>query len=158
MTIGKTLLTEMTIDMGNSNPVSQTPYLIAMKNYQWVKEEIEKLLTAKVIHNSRSSCCAPIIVVPKGYGGKQLVIDYHTLNKVTRKFMWPMSKVEDIFFKIKCSKIFFNSGSTSWIPSHTSGKVFNMKMAFNSSFGKYEYVKVPFGLAQAPAYFHELIT
>ena len=31
-------------------------------------------------------------------------------------------------------------------------------MAFNSPFGKYEYVKVPFGLAQGPAYFQELMT
>ena len=29
---------------------------------------------------------------------------------------------------------------------------------FNSPFGKYKYVKVPFGLAQAPAYFQELMT
>ena len=29
---------------------------------------------------------------------------------------------------------------------------------FNSPFGKYEYVKVPFGLAQAPSYFQELMT
>ena len=32
------------------------------------------------------------------------------------------------------------------------------KTAFNSPFGKYEYIKVPFGLAQAPAYFQELMT
>ena len=32
------------------------------------------------------------------------------------------------------------------------------KTAFNSPFGKYKYVKVPFGLAQAPAYFQELMT
>ena len=70
MSIGTTLLTEMTIDTGTSNPVSQKPYLIAMKNYQWVKEKIEKLLTAKVISSSRSSWTAPIIVVPKGDGGK----------------------------------------------------------------------------------------
>ena len=31
-------------------------------------------------------------------------------------------------------------------------------MAFNLPFGKYEYVNVPFGLAQAPAYFQELMT
>ena len=52
MTIGTTPLTEMTIDMGNSHPVSQKPYPIAMKNYQWVQEEIEKLLTAKAICSS----------------------------------------------------------------------------------------------------------
>ena len=32
------------------------------------------------------------------------------------------------------------------------------KTAFTSPFGKYEYVKVPFGLAQAPVYFQELMT
>ena len=106
MTIGITLLTEMTIHMGNSDPVSQKPSLVAMKYYQWVKKEIEKLPTAMVIHSSRSSWSAPIIELPKGDGGKQLVIDYLALNKVTRKFNWPMSKVEVIFFKLKEVKYF----------------------------------------------------
>ena len=52
---GTNPLTKMIINTGNSDPVSQKPYLIAMKNYQWVKEEIEKLLPAKVICSSRSS-------------------------------------------------------------------------------------------------------
>ena len=68
--IRTTSLMEMTIDTGNSDPVSQKPYPITMKNYQWVKDEIGKLLTAKVIHSSRSSWSAPIIAVPKGDGGK----------------------------------------------------------------------------------------
>ena len=50
--IGTTPLTSMTIDTGTSKPVSQKPYPIAMKHYQWVKGEIEKLLAAKVIHTS----------------------------------------------------------------------------------------------------------
>ena len=37
----------MTIDTVNSEPVSQNPYPIVMKNYQWVKDKREKLLTAK---------------------------------------------------------------------------------------------------------------
>ena len=126
MTVGRTPLTEMTIDTGNFNPVSKKPYPIAMKNSQWVKEEIEKLLIAKVIHSNRFNWSAPIIVVPKSDGGKQLVIDYCSLNKVTRKFTWPMPKVEDIFFfKIKWSKILFNPGSLCWLSSHTSGSVFD---------------------------------
>ena len=55
----------MTIDTGTTDPVSQKPYPIAMKHYEWVKDEIEKLLTAKVICTSHSSWSAPIIVVPK---------------------------------------------------------------------------------------------
>ena len=49
MSIGTMLLTEMMIDTGTFEPVSQKPYPIAMKHYQWVKDEIEKLQTAKVV-------------------------------------------------------------------------------------------------------------
>ena len=39
ISIGTTPLTEMTIDMGTSDPISQKPYPIAIKNYQWVKKK-----------------------------------------------------------------------------------------------------------------------
>ena len=68
--IGTTPLTSMTIDKDTTNPVSQKPYPIAMKHYEWVKNEIQKLLTTKVICTSCSSWSAPIIVVPKGDRGK----------------------------------------------------------------------------------------
>ena len=47
--IGTTSLTEIMIDTGTSEPVLQKPYPITMIPYQWMKDEIEKLLTAKVI-------------------------------------------------------------------------------------------------------------
>ena len=155
--IGTTTLTSMSIDTGNIDPVSQKPYPIAMKHYDWVKTEIEKLLAAKVIRPSCSSWSAPIIVVPKGDGGKCLVIDYRALNKVTRKFTWPMPKVEDIFSKLNGATYF--STLDLWAGYHhiPLDKSSISKTAFNSPFRKYEYIKVPFGLAQAPAYFQELM-
>ena len=123
-----------------------------------MKEEIEKLLAAIVIHSSRSSWSAPIIVVPKGDGGKHLVIDYRALNKVTRKFTWPMPKVEDIFSKLNRVTYFTTLDLRAGYHHIPLDKPSIPKMAFNSPFGKYEYVKVPFGLAQAPAYFQELMT
>ena len=156
--IGTTPLTSMTIDTGTSDPVSQKPYPIAMKHYQWVKEEIEKLLAAKVICTSHSSWSAPIIVVPKGNGGKHLVIDYRALNKVTRKFTWPMPKVEDIFSKLNRATYFTTLDLRAGYHHIPLDKPSIPKTAFNSPFGKFEYVKVPFGLAQALAYFQELMT
>ena len=156
--IGTTPLMSMTIDMGTANPVSQKPYPIAMKHYEWVKNEIEKVLAAKVIHTSQSSWSALIIVVPKGDRGKHLVIDYRALNKVTRKFTWPMPKVEDIFSKLNGATYFTTldlHAGYHHIPLDNSSIP---KTAFNSPFRKYEYVKVPFGLAQAPDYFQELMT
>ena len=158
--IGTTPLTSMTIDTGASEPVSQKPplYAIAMKHYQWVKDEIEKLLAAKVICTSHSSWSAPIIVVPKGDGGKCLVIDYRALNKVTRKFTWPMPKVEDIFSKLNRATYFTTLDLRAGYHHIPLDKPSMPKTAFNSPFSKFEYVKVPFGLAQAPAYFQELMT
>ena len=45
----------MTIDTGDSDPVSQKPYPIAMKNYQWVKEETENF------SQQRSSAAAGLV-------------------------------------------------------------------------------------------------
>ena len=42
----------------------------------------------------------------KGNGGKHLVIDFHTLIKITKKFIWPMLKVEDIFSQLNGTKYF----------------------------------------------------
>ena len=44
---GTTPLTGMTIDTGTSEPVLQKPYPIVMKHYQWVKDKINNLLSAK---------------------------------------------------------------------------------------------------------------
>ena len=158
ITIGTTPLTQMSIDMGDSDPISQKPYSVTMKHYQWVKEEINKLLEAGVIRNSHSSWSAPIIIVPKGDGGKCLIIDYRALNKVTRKFVWPMPKVEDIFSQLNGAKYFSTLDLRARY--HHIGLTTDSipKTAFTSPFGKYKYVKVPFGLAQAPAYFQELMT
>ena len=126
-----------------------------MKYYDWVRSEINKLLDAQVIHSSHCSWSAPIIVVHKG--GKCLVINYRVLNKVTWKFIWPMPRFEDIFSKLNGAKYFstlrLNAGYHH-IPLNEDSI---SKMAFTSPFGKYEYLKVSFGSAQAPAYFQELM-
>ena len=156
--IGMTTLTSMSIDTGTADPVSQKPYPITMKHYDWVKAKIEKLLAAKVICSSHSSWSAPIIVVPKGDGGKCLVIDYRAPNKVTRKFTWPMPKVEDIFSKLNGATYFTTLDLCAGYHHIPLDKSSIPKTAFKSPFGKYEYIKVPFGLAKALAYFQELMT
>ena len=90
--------------------------------------------------------------------GKCLVIDYRALNKVTRKFTWPMPKVEDIFSKLNGATYFTTLDLCTGYHHIPLDKSSIPKTAFNSPFGKYEYIKVPFGLAQAPAYFQELMT
>ena len=94
--IGTTHLTKLQIDTGDSEPVSQRPYPITMKHYD----------NMQVLCSSHSSWLAPIIRVPKGNGRKCLVIDYGALNKVTKKFVWPVPKIKDIFSKLNGAKYF----------------------------------------------------
>ena len=69
-----------------------------------------------------------------------------------------MPKVEDIFSKLNGVKYLSTLDLRAGYHHIPLDKSSILKTAFNSPFGKYEYVKVPFGLAQAPAYFQELMT
>ena len=86
------------------------------------------------------------------------MIDYRALNKVTRKFTWPMPKVEDIFSKLNGATYFTTLDLHAGYHHIPLDKSSIPKVAFNLPFGKYEYVKVLFGLPQAPAYCQELMT
>ena len=68
------------------------------------------------------------------------------------------AKVEDIFSKLNGAKYFTTLDLRAGYHHIPLDKSSIPKTAFNSPFRKYEYVKVPFGLAQAPAYFQELMT
>ena len=107
--IGITLLIKMSIDTGDACLIAKKPYTLALKHYDWVKEEIDKFLEAGVIRESHPSGLAPIAVVPKGDGEKGLCVDYRALNAITRTYVWPMPKVEDIFFQIGQSKGFHHT-------------------------------------------------
>ena len=86
------------------------------------------------------------------------MIDYRALNKVTRKFMWPMPKVKDIISKLNRATYFTTLDLHAGYHHIPLDKSSIPKTAFNSPFRKYEYVKVPFRLVQAPVCFQELMT
>ena len=69
-----------------------------------------------------------------------------------------MPKVEDIFSKLNGAKYFSTLDFRAGYHHIPLNKSLIPKTDFNSPFGKYEYIKVPFRLAQAPAYFQELMT
>ena len=69
-----------------------------------------------------------------------------------------MLKVEDIFLKLNGTKYFTTLDLRVGYHHIPLDKSSMLKTAFNSPFRTYEYIKAPFGLAQAPAYFQELMT
>ena len=68
-----------------------------------------------------------------------------------------MPKVEDVFSQLNGAKYFsslYLLAGYQYIPLDEASIP---KTVLTSPFGKYKYIKVPFGLAQAPAYFQELM-
>ena len=69
-----------------------------------------------------------------------------------------MPKVEDMFSQLNGAKYFSTLDLQAGYHHISLDEASIPKTAFTSPFGKYEYIKVPFGLTQAPAYFQELMT
>ena len=69
-----------------------------------------------------------------------------------------MPKAEDIFSQLNGAKYFSTLDLRTGYHHISLDEESIPKTAFTSPYGNYEYVKVPFGLAQAPAYFQELMT
>ena len=172
--LGKTPLVEMEIDTRDSPPITQKPYTLPLKHAEWVQKELEFLEKAGVIVRSVSLWTSPIVVVPKRSAPgeppkRRLCVDYRAINSLLRPVkkafskakgistLVPLPKIDEIYAHMKDSKIYstFNmrSGYYHMVLSEESGP----KSAFVSAYGKWEFKRCPFGLAQAPAYFQRLV-
>ena len=171
--IGRTQLITMDIDTGDSPPVSSHPYTLALKHHQWVQEKIETLERAGVITKSMSPWASPIVVVPKkSQPGeppkKRLCIDFRKINHLQQTVITegkskgclslvPLPKIDEMYAKLKGAKFFSTIDLRSGYYHMALGKDSRAKTVFVTPFGKYEFLQVPFGLAQVPAYFQHLM-
>ena len=172
--IGKTPLVEVEIDTGDSPPITQKPYNLPLIHAEWVQKELEILEKAGVIVRSVSPWASPIVVVPKRSAPgeppkRRLCVDYRAINSllppVKKAYskakgittLVPLPKIDEIYAHLKDSKIYstfdMRSGYCHMVLSEES----RPKSAFVSAYGKWEFKRCPFGLAQAPAYFQRLI-
>ena len=69
----------------------------------------------------------------------------------------PPPKIDKMYAKLKGTKVFSTIDLRSGYYHITLGKDSRAKTAFVMPFGKYIFLMVPFGLAQAPAYFQLLM-
>ena len=172
--IGKTPLIEMEIDTGDSPPITQKPYTLPLKHAMWVQKELEILEKAGVIVRSVSPWASPIVIVPKRTAPgeppkRRLCVNYRALNSllppVKKAYskakgvltLVPLPKIDEIYARLKGSKIYSTFDMRSGYYHMVLSEESRPKSAFVSSYGKWEFKRCPFGLAQAPAYFQRLV-
>ena len=70
----------------------------------------------------------------------------------------PLPKIDEMYANLRGAKIFTTLNLRSGYYHIALDKDSKAKTAFVTPFGKYKFNAVPFGLAQAPAYFQQLIS
>ena len=70
----------------------------------------------------------------------------------------PLPKIDEMYAALRGAKIFTTLDLRSGYYHINLDEESKAKTAFMTPFGKYEFNSVPFGLAQAPAYFQQLIS
>ena len=123
---------------------------------------------------SVSPWASPIVVVPKRTAPgeppkRRLCVDYRAINSllppVKKAFskakgistLVPLPKIDEICAHLKDSRIYSTFNMTGGYYHMVLSEESRPKSAFVSAYGKWEFKRCPFGLAQAPAYFQRLV-
>ena len=147
---------------------------MSLKHYDWVQKEITTLEKAGIITKSISPLASPVVIVPKKSAQgeppqRRMCVDFRRLNKQLPQVkklsgsngcisLVLLPKIDELYAKLEGYKVFGTLDLRSGCYHTGLSDSAKPKTAFVvSGMGKFEFNRVPFDLAQAPAYFQRLI-
>ena len=114
---------------------------------------LQELMDKKCVRPSVSPWGAPILFVRKNDGTLRSCIDYRQLNKVIVNNKYPLPKIDDLFDKMKGSKVFSKINLRLGYQQVRIKEEDIHKTAFRTRCGHYEFTVTPFSLTNALATF-----
>ena len=142
-----------TIDTGDNPPVKQPPYRAPMIYREKIAEMVTEMQERGIVQPSTSPWASPVVLVPKKDGSLRFCVDFRKLNSMTKKDVYPLPRVDDILDTLGNAKYFttLDLASGYWQVPLDNEAI--SKTAFTTHQGLFEFVRMPFGLCNAPATF-----
>ena len=132
-------------------------YPLSQSEHQELTDYLDENLQRGFIRESKSPAGAPILFVKKKDGTLRMCVDYRGLNKVTVKNRYPLPLINDLLDKMKGARFFSKIDLRGAYNLVRIRKGDEWKTAFRTRKGLYEYLVMPFGLANAPAAFQAMM-
>ena len=147
------------IETGDASPVNRPPYVLSVAQLKEQLKQVNDLLKHSFIRESISQWGAPVLFItkPRSPGEWRMCIDYRLLNRITKKNAYPLPHIEDCLNRLGQAKHLITLDLTSGYWQMRIAEDDVQKTAFNTRYGKYEFLVMPFGLANAPASFQGLM-
>ena len=149
---GECGITKMTIHT-TGMPISQKAYRTPLHKRRLVEDCVQEMLAEGVIRPSSSPWASPIILVPNASGETRFCVDYRRLNARTVRDQYPLPLIEDIFDQVAGSAVYSTLDLRAGYHQIKMAEADIPKTAFRCHLGLFEYLRMPFGLANGPAVF-----
>src|SRR5688572_24198518 len=122
-----------------------------------LKKQLDQLLEQGKISPSTSPFGAPVLFVKKKDGTLRMCVDYHGLNKITKKNRYPLPRIDELLERLQGAKYFSKFNLCSGYHQIQITPEDQYKTAFRTCYGHFEFNVIPFGLTNAPAVFSTMI-